>query len=225
MGELGSDPNFPPIFHGVTVNKLLIKKLTKSNTLKFEADRKEVSDLAQQGFYTEAFLRMWRIVEVVSRELMLIYRASTETNKLKKKLLKALEKSKIKSEKNNLSIQFENILYRSIKTRMESNRNNIDVQCVKNALSDCVIDFDEKKVNFLLASKLNSEDDENSSEKKTKMIPDGIDNISIREKRNRLIHQNKSITADEYGKYRIFFNYFFSLILQIYKTAPENDQV
>ena len=194
------------------MNELLLQKLSSSDVLDIKNDIEEALNLAQHEFHTEAFLRMWRIVEVVSRELMLTYRASTETNDLRKKLLKALKKSEPTSKQNNLSFEFGNILYETIKKRLKSNRNNIDVQCIKNSLSDCGLEFDEKKVNFLLASKLNSKDNDNPSEKQTQMIPDGLDNISIREKRNRLIHQNKSISADEYSKYLIIFDYFFNLV-------------
>lgn len=202
------------------MNNLLISKLAKSKTVDIKNDLDEAFKLAQNQFFTSAFLRQWRILEAISRELMLLYRTSKETKKIQKKLLSVLRKSKIESKTNNLSYQFENILFSSTAKHMENSCRNIDISTIKNALSDCEIDFDGKKIKFILSSELSKDD-----KKEENLIPLGVDRISIREKRNRLIHKNQSITADEYEQYLPFFQYYFDLISQIQEKSKNTNQI
>ena len=68
------------------MKELLFKKLVDNNVLVIGNDLQEAFDLAHQKFYTSAFLHQWRIVESVSRELILSNRIFSETRKTLKKI-------------------------------------------------------------------------------------------------------------------------------------------
>ncbi|MFK7776630.1 MAG: hypothetical protein QM501_00735 [Gimesia sp.] len=118
--------------------------------------------------------------------------------------MKSLKKRKIDILNNNLSDGVVNILYSSIRKRIKESCRNIDVGHVEKSLLACGIEIDSKKLRFLLATKIEKHD-----------LPSQFsENITIREKRNRLIHQNQSFTSGEYKKYVPFFEWFFDLVVQ-----------
>lgn len=179
---------------------LLREKLASSKVLDVEQDLQEADKLAEQGFYTSAFLRRWRVVEAISRELMLVYRALKEAEETGKKIVSAVKKRQPKSE-DGLREQVVGILYSAAEKRLEPAVKNIDVGHVERALTALGCEFSEIDIKCLLASKLPEAKGDYPSDK------------PIREIRNSLIHRNQSLTEQEYRQYLPYFEYYLTLLL------------
>lgn len=185
---------------------LLREKLIKSKALEVEQDLHEADLLAEQGFYTSAFLRRWRVVEVMTRELMLLYQALKEAEKTGNKIVTAVKKRKPTSTEG-LREQIIGLLYSTAKKRLETSVRNLDVGHVEKSLKAAGCNFDINSLKCLLATKL----PENKSD-----YP-GIK--PIREIRNDFIHKNQSLTEQEYNQYLPYFEHYLSLLLNL-KSGP-----
>lgn len=175
-------------------------KLAKSSALDVAQDLQEADKLAEQGFYTSAFLRRWRVVEAISRELTIIHRALKEADEVSNKVLKAINKRKQEST-NSLGKEIVGILYSASREHFVSSSRNIDVAHIQNALDALRIQADQMKIKYLLLARL---------PKDKSQFPD---RNSIREIRNRLVHKNQSLTEQEYRQYLPYFEYYLTLLM------------
>jgi hypothetical protein len=140
---------------------------------------------------------------------MIFNSACKEAEETGNKIFKVLRKETIDISKNNLDTEIYNILVSSVKTRIEPHFKYIDVSDVENALKNLEVEYDSKKLKYLLASKVN------------KTPPDAPIKTTIREQRNGIIHKNQTIDKERYDQLMPFFEHFFDIVAQIRKSAHD----
>lgn len=183
-----------------------LKKLQKSKVLKFYEDLKEADALQQQGFFTSSFLRYWQVVESVSRELMVQYRACGEADEIGEKICGKLIKQNIDINANSLKSQLYDVLYSSAKKRAGESAKYINVSVIESAVADLSLKYDTDKLRYLLSSQLN----------KGASIPVGIVlRKTIRTQRNDIIHKNGNLSREELEEIKPIIQHFFDLVDQI----------
>lgn len=186
--------------------EFFLNKVKTSKVLVYETDLKEADELEQHGFCTSAFLRRWQVIEAVSRELMILYRACVEVDTLGEKIFNKLLKQSININANNLKSQINNLIYSDAKKRSETSAKYIDIGVIESFLNSLDLKYDTLMVRYLIASKLNKSD----------TLPAGVDlRKTIREQRNDIIHKNGKLSQDAFEKIKPCIHHFFGLIDQI----------
>lgn len=183
-------------------NVIFVKQYTRLNFGKCVSDLEHCKKLANAGYYTEAFLAMWILVETISKKIQITYRCSMDAEKISDSLLEKLHTHEIDIEKNNLIIQINDTLFHRVKEMYGSKRENIFADTVISGLTLIEPTVDESQLKFLLASEINEP-------------PKGLTSkTTIRERRNQVIHNNLKITQDYFNNTIDYFDYFFSLTIK-----------
>lgn len=183
-------------------NVIFAKEYAKLNFGKYISDLEHCKELANAGYYTEAFLAMWILVETISKKIQMTYRCSMDAEKISNSLLAMLHNHKIDIEKNNLSIQMNDILFHRIEKMHGNKRENVYADTVISGLRLIEPTADMSQLKFLLGSEIDKP-------------PKGFTSkTTIRERRNQVIHSNSKITQDYFKKTIDYFDYFFSLTVK-----------
>lgn len=180
-------------------NVIFKRQLARLKLGKHVSDIEHCKELANASYYTEAFLAMWILVEVTSKNIQITYRVSMAADNISDSLFKSLLKNKIDTEKYNLRRQIIDTTFLQVKKMYGTRREYVNAKDVISALKLIATDADEGKLKFLLASEVDE-------------APTGFSSkTTIREKRNDLVHNNRTISKDDFKKYEDYFDYFFSL--------------
>lgn len=180
-------------------NVVFERQYAKLKLGKCISDIEHCKELANAGYYTEAFLAMWILVEVIAKNIQITYRASIAAANISGSLLKKLVANHVDIEKNNLRSQLIDISFSQAKGMYGNKREYVDVGDVISGLKLVTSDADEHQLRFLLASKVDK-------------APIGFSSkTTIRERRNDLVHNNSKIAQDDFKSYEDYFDYFFSL--------------
>lgn len=188
-------------------NVIFVRQYAKLNFGGYVSDLEHCKKLANAGYYTEAFLAMWILIEAISKKIQITYRCSMDAEKMSASLLKMLYKHEVNVEKNNLRIQINDILFYRVKEMYGSRRENVLADAVISGLTLIEPTADKSQLKFLLASEIDEP-------------PKGFTSkTTIRERRNQVIHSNSKITQDYFKNTIDYFDYFFSLTVKA-KSVP-----
>ena len=184
-------------------NVIFAKQYAKLNFGGCVSDLEHCKELANAGYYTEAFLAMWILVEAISKKIQITYRCSMDAEKISDSLLAKLHTHEIDIEKNNLIIQINDTLFYRVKEMYGNKRENVFADTVISGLTLIEPTADKSQLRFLLASKIDKSPKGGLTSKTT-----------IRERRNQVIHNNSKITQDYFENTIDYFDYFFSLTVK-----------
>lgn len=175
------------------------QQFTKLKLGKYASDIEHCKELSDAGYYTESFLAMWILVEVISKSIQITHRASIAADKISGSLLKKLHANNVDTEKYNLCGQIIDTAFLQVKKMYGTRREYVNAKDVIAMLKHIAPDADEQKLIFLLSSEV-------------KKAPAGFSSkTTIREKRNDLVHNKRAISKDDFKNYIDYFEYFFSL--------------
>lgn len=183
-------------------NVIFERQYAKLNFGEYVPDIEHCKNLANAGYYTEAFLAMWILVETISKKIQITYRVSMGAEKISDSLLVKLHTHEVNIEKNNLRIQINDILFYRVKEMYGNRRENVLADTVISGLTLIEPTADKSQLKFLLASEIDE-------------APKGLTSkTTIRERRNQVIHSNSKITQDYFKNIIDYFDYFFSLTVK-----------
>ena len=183
-------------------NVIFARQYAKLNFGECVSDLEHCKELANAGYYTEAFLAMWILVETISKKIQITYRCSMDAEKISDSLLAKLHTHETDIEKNNLITQINDTLFYRVKEIHGNKRENVFADTVISGLTLIEPTADKSQLRFLLASEIGEP-------------PKGFTSkTTIRERRNQVIHSNSKITQDYFEKTIDFFDYFFSLTIK-----------
>lgn len=183
-------------------NVIFERQYAKLNFGEYVPDIEHCKELANAGYYTEAFLAMWILVETISKKIQITYRCSMDTEKISDSLLAKLHTHEVNIGKNDLIIDVNDILFCGVKEMYGNKRENILADTVISGLTLIEPTADKSQLKFLLASKIDEP-------------PKGLTSkTTIRERRNRVIHSNSKIPQDHFKITIDYFDYFFSLTVK-----------
>ncbi|ADL56779.1 hypothetical protein [Gallionella capsiferriformans] len=184
------------------------RQYTKLKLRQYVSDIEHCKKLSDTGYYTESFIAMWILVEVIAKNIQITYRASIVAENISGSLLRKLLANHVDIEKNGLRIQLIDISFYKAKEMYGSRREYIDVGDVIFGLKLSAPDADEQRLRFLLASKI-------------AQAPTGFSSrTTIREIRNGLVHSKCTISKENFIRYQEYFDYFFSLTVHKEASAP-----
>ncbi|MDH1899231.1 hypothetical protein [Aeromonas caviae] len=189
-----------------------------------QAERQHAQKLLQAGFATAAFLHLWIVTEVAAKELMSIYKYTKDTHdalkKLGPELKRALQPHITAANKKAAHLQASELsektltamigpLHGVFNDQAKNSSERLDVGIIKSVLNELELPFDNIKLDYLLGTK-------------EKALPEGISNIgqiTIRNRRNALVHTNGKIDGATLVQLLLVFEYFFELLTQIQAAA------
>jgi len=170
---------------------------------KFSPDMEHCKELIDLGYYTEAFIAMWILVEVISKDIQITNRAAIVAGRISDSLLNKLRKNNVDIEKNSLRDQLVDVAFVQAKNTQGAKREYIIAKDVVSGLKHIVTTVDEDMLMFLLSSKIDK-------------APAGFSSkTTIREKRNGLVHGKSRIEKDDLMNCMPYFDYFFSLTVMV----------
>ncbi|HAY94629.1 hypothetical protein [Shewanella sp.] len=213
-----------------THKQLMLAAISSNEALKvahIQAERHHAQTLQEAWFTTAAFLHLWIVTEVAAKELMNIYKYTKETKaalkKLQLELKRALQPHLSVSSKKEAHAQAQTLIAKALPSLIgplqsifndhaKSASRQLDLAVIKSALTTLEVSFNSSRVEYLLASKVAA-------------LPDGIDlkdKTTVRERRNKLVHSNGTVTAETAAALLPMFDEFFSLLLGTSAT-PHQD--
>ncbi|OQB39889.1 MAG: hypothetical protein BWY04_01499 [candidate division CPR1 bacterium ADurb.Bin160] len=157
----------------------------------------KISNLENQGMYTESFYSYYFKVEHLAREVIKNGKAKIYAENLTQDISKILKKQKIDISKNKLETQYKNKLKSFFKKKEYKQREFLNIKDLIDVLVKNNISIEEEKIKNILQSKSGT----------------------ARDLRNKLVHSNKEVSKSEYEKFKEDFNYVISL----FKRILEND--
>lgn len=211
--------------------QLMLAEIASNNALSpahIQAERQHAQKLLQAGFATAAFLHLWIVTEVAAKELMSIYKYTKDTHDALKKMQPELSRSLATHigapTKNEAHTQAKALcvnalpslagsLHGIFKVHAQSSCRQLDIAVIKTALTTLAISFTGPRLEYLLATKVAA-------------LPAGIDlndKTTVRERRNKLVHSNGTVTAATATQLLPIFDEFFGLLQQV-SNAPEHAQ-
>ncbi|QOJ23100.1 MAG: hypothetical protein HRU78_05105 [Gammaproteobacteria bacterium] len=194
-------------------NVIFARQYAKLNFGECVSDLEHCKELANAGYYTEAFLAMWILVETISKKIQITYRCSMDAKKISDSLLAGPHMHKIVIEKNNLIIEINDTLFNKVKEIYGNKRESIFENIVISGLMLIEPTADKSQLKYLLASKIGEP-------------PKGLTSkTTIRERRNQVIHNNSKITQDSFNSTINYFDYFFSLTIKAASVTNGTDDM
>ncbi|WP_270698112.1 hypothetical protein [Aeromonas sp. QDB05] len=199
-----------------THNQLMLAEIAASKALSPEhiaSEREKAANLMAAGFTTQAFLHLWIVTEVAVKELIRIYKYTKDAHEILKKmqseLKRALKRHLVARPKETAHEQasiltnmalpsLSNSLYGVLKNHAESRQ--LDVAAIKSALTVLEITVDSAWFEYLLATKIEE-------------LPECIDfseKTTVRERRNKLVHSNGSVSDATLVRLLPLFDYFLT---------------
>jgi len=168
--------------------------------------KNKLKTLCSEELFTEAFLSSYILIEHITMQLTHSHQAYQDSEKLTNRLSTKLKKVKggIFIEQEELKILLFNSIFPHEKEKSNAKRNYINVAAIKKALAKLKINYNSLEIDYLLSDTLNK----TNSEK----LPSHLPRMTIRRKRNNIVHRNEEILKDYYNKTSDFFSYFFDLI-------------
>lgn len=157
----------------------------------------KISNLENQGMYTEAFYSYYFKAEHLAREVIKNGKVKIYAEDLTQDISKILKKQSIDIAKNKLEIQYKNKLKSFFKKKEYKQREFLNIKDLIDVLLTNKISIEEDKIRNILQS----------SKKGT-----------ARELRNKLVHSNKEVSKSEYEKFKEDFNYAINLFERVLKN-------
>lgn len=183
-----------------------------------QAERQHAQKLLQAGFTTAAFLHLWIVTEVAAKELMSIYKYTKDTLEALKKMqpelsrslathISAPTKKEAHTQAQTLCVNalpsLAGSLHGIFKLHAQTSCRQLDIAVIKSALITLEVSFTGPRLEYLLATKVGE-------------LPAGIDlkdKTTVRERRNKLVHSNGTVTAETAAALLPIFDEFFGLLL------------
>lgn len=206
-----------------THKQLMLSEISASTALQPELiikARAEAEKLRSAGFSTQAFLHLWIVTEVAAKELMCIYKYTKDTHDALKKIQPELKRAlqphlnaptKVEANEQALILtakalpSFISPFYSLFKVAAQISCRQLNVAVIKSAFAVLELMTDEQTINYLLTTKI----------KQLPMKIEFTDKITIRERRNRLVHTNRQVDDATLAQLLPVFDYFFSLLQQL----------
>jgi hypothetical protein len=177
------------------------KQYKKLKLETFKVNENHCRELIATGYYTEAFLALWILTEVIAKNIQITYKASSAAEKISSSLLKKLTSNNIDIEKNNLASQLRDTSFSEAKNIISNKRDYVDAGVVIASLKFFTPELDEIRLKFLLATKVEVAPVETPSKS------------TVRNRRNDLVHNNSKVSKEDLETYLQYFEYFFSLTI------------
>ncbi|MCS6174111.1 hypothetical protein [Shewanella baltica] len=212
-----------------TLKQLILVEIGANTAMKLEhitKERAEAVRLRAAGFSTQAFLHQWIVVEVAAKQLMCIYKYTQDTlsalNKTKPALKRAVQPHltvgtkeqahTIATEITDKSLrQMVTTFHGIFKPKAEVACRKLDIGVIKSSFEKLELTVDRQRLEYLLGTEENP-------------LPDGItltSKITIRERRNQLVHTNGHVSDETLTQLVPLFDYFFSLIEQLTDSTEQ----
>ncbi|WP_429231098.1 hypothetical protein [Aeromonas veronii] len=203
--------------------QLMLSEIVSSNPLSpahLQTEREHANKLLMAGFTTAGFLHLWIVTEVAAKELMAIYKYTKETHDALKKMgpelnralrphITASSQKEAHAQAGELTANALPSLVRPLQGIFKSHAQNscrqLDISVIKAAFQVLAQPVDSERLEYLLATKVTDP-------------PAGIgltDKITVRERRNKLVHSNGSVDAATVMQLLPIFDVFFNLLQQI----------
>lgn len=184
------------------VKNIFERQIAKLKHAKFVDDIKHFNDLIDADCYTEAFIAMWILVEIIAKDIQTTHRAAIAADKISGSLLNKLRDNNINIEINNLHNQLSDVAFIQVKNAQDAKWEKIKANDVILGLKLISPQMDEDMLMFLLSTKVDK-------------TPAGFSSrTTIREKRNGVMHNKSRISKSELVNCKPYFDYFFSLTIR-----------
>lgn len=207
----------------LTHKQLMLNEISASRVLQLELiikARAEAENLRIASFPTQAFLHLWIVTEVAAKELMCIYKYTKNThsviNKVQLELKRAVQPhlNIVSMEQANRSA--EDVADKALPSLIAPFHSifksgagvacrQLDIGVINSCLEALDLTVDHARLGYLLGTKDNP-------------LPDGVilsSKITIRERRNKLVHTNGQVDDATLAQLLPVFDYFFSLLQQL----------